>query len=363
MNLHPSIDVEKRDELDASATAVAREEGLVLVREEPLLLEAAPDTLVPPVTLAPFVRSHFAVPEMPANHRIRLTGAVDHPLAIGLPELRAMEQREVIMTLECAGNSRLRMTPPPDGEPWGEGAVSTLVWNGVPMRDLLERAGLRPEVIEIRAEGADTGQPDGAPGPVSFARTLPLDKALHPDTLLALEMNGAPLAIEHGAPVRLVVPGWYGMASVKWLARLEARTKKFEGWFQSDRYVYQYADDLPAVDVDEIQVKSMVIVPEDGAAIRRGLVRVRGWAWSAAEIERVEISIDHGPWQRATLGSALGPHAWRPFELAWDADQPGRHTLRTRATDARGNVQPDWARFNKLGYGNNAVRTTVVNVR
>jgi hypothetical protein len=110
-------------------------------------------------------------------------------------------------------------------------------------------------------------------------------------------------------------------------------------------------------------VKSMVIAPEDGATVRRGPLRVRGWAWSSAEIERVEVSIDGGPWKRATLGSPLGAFAWRPFEFAWNADAPGRHTVRTRATDARGRAQPDWARFNKLGYGNNAVRTIVLNVR
>lgn len=342
--------------------AVSGEEGLVVVREEPALLEVTPAALAAPITVAPFVRSHFEVPALGPEHQVRLIGAVERPLSIGRPELRAMLQREVIVTLECAGNSRARMTPLPGGEPWNDGAISTTVFGGVPLAELLERAGVRPGAIEVRAEGADSGFPEGAPSGVSYARALPLDKAMHPDTLLALEMNSEPLRPEHGAPVRLVVPGWFGMASVKWLARLEVRTTPFEGWFQSERYIYDYADDLPTVPVRELHVKSMIVSPSDGARVGRGLVRIHGWAWSCVEIERVEISVDGDAWTAATLGSALGPHAWRPFELMWKPDRPGRHTLRSRATDARGKTQPEWARFNKQGYGNNAIRTMVVEV-
>jgi DMSO/TMAO reductase YedYZ molybdopterin-dependent catalytic subunit len=351
--------VEKQDEAPASTTA---EPARILVRTEPLLLEVSLPRLDAPITATPFVRSHFGIPVLADDHLVRVTGSVEHPFAVSVVDLKEMPRREVVTTLECAGNGRLGMTPLPSGEPWGEGAVSTMVFSGPSLRDLLERAVLRPDAVEVLAQGADSGLPDGSGHTIAFSRSLPLEKALHPDTILAFEMNGGPLPREHGGPVRMVVPGWYGVASVKWISRIEVRDTKFEGWFQSERYIYEYADDLPAEPVTEMRLRALLVSPRDGAPIPRGPVRLGGWAWSSAEVDRVEVSIDGGPWIAALLGAWLGPWAWRPFELTWDADRTGRHTLRARAIDKHGNVQPDWARFNKLGYGCNAIRTVVVEV-
>jgi DMSO/TMAO reductase YedYZ molybdopterin-dependent catalytic subunit len=358
-NLHIRIEVEKRDFPTAGEVTG---EGLVVVREEPPNLEVTDGQLVAPVTHEPYVRTNFEVPHIGPRHRVRVAGAVERPISFDLHELAELPQREVIMTLECAGNDRSSMTPLPEGLPWGGNAVSTVAFRGVPLAEVLERARLQPDAIAIVAEGADHGVPEGGVHEVTFARALPREKALHPDTLLALEMNGAPLPPEHGAPVRLVVPGWYGVASVKWLTQIEARTSEFEGWFQSDRYIYDYADDLPAEPVAELRPRARIVEPAAHARLQRGPQRIVGWAWAGAGLERVEVSIDGGDWQRAAFDAPLSRWAWRRFELAWHAHELGRHSLRARAIDRRGEVQPEWSRFNKFGYGNNAVQNVLVTV-
>jgi DMSO/TMAO reductase YedYZ molybdopterin-dependent catalytic subunit len=217
------------------------------------------------------------------------------------------------------------MAPLPPGEPWGTGAVSTASWTGPPLALLLERAGVRDDAVEILVSGADRGTPAGAREAMRFARALPLDKAMDPNVILAVEMNGRPLPIEHGAPARLVVPGWYGMASVKWVARIAALTEPFEGWFQRDRYVYERDHERRPVDV--MRVKSTIVTPESGRGVARGRVLVWGWAWSgAAQIAAVELSLDGGEWQEATLDPQLAPHAWRRFAHVLDVGEPGRHS-------------------------------------
>ena len=182
----------------------------------------------------------------------------------------------------------------------------------------------------------------------------PLDKAMDPNVILAIEMNGRPLPPEHGAPARLIVPGWYGMASIKWVARIAALTEPFEGWFQKQRYVYESARERRPVDV--MRVKSMIVAPESGVGVARGRLVVWGWAWSgAAPVASVDVSLDGGDWQPAELDAALAPHAWRRFSVVVDVDSSGRHTVRARARDAAGRVQPDVAPWNQHGYGNNAI--------
>ena len=282
-----------------------------------------------------FLRSHFAIPQ-PSE-----TSLLVDDTGIELSELIELGSRTFAVTLECAGNGRLGMMPLPVGEPWGDGAVSTAVWTGVPLRLLLERVGLRDDAVEILAEGAD-----------GFARSLPIEDALDPDTLLAFEMNGRPLSAEHGAPLRLLVPGWYGMASVKWLARLRTLTQPFAGFYQMERYVYDAQHP-----VSRMRVKSYVVRPRADETVALGEVHAHGWAWSGfAEIERVDVSLDGGDsWQPATVGRPLSPHSWWPWEIAFEIDRPGRHTLRARATDATGHVQPCESQWNRLGYGVNAV--------
>jgi DMSO/TMAO reductase YedYZ molybdopterin-dependent catalytic subunit len=319
-----------------------------------------------------YVRSNFKLPALdPASYRLRVGGNVERALQLGLDELPSLGTKTLVTTMECAGNNRMSLVPLPTGEPWQGGAVSTGRWSGVPLAAVLGRAGVKAGTVEILFEGADRGRPKDLPvglaGPsvdIPFARALPLEKALHPDTLLALEMNGEPLPPDHGAPLRLVVPAWYGMASVKWVARIEALTEPFRGYYQVNRYVYDYGEGEPPP-VTTMLVKSTIVSPGEGEVVPVGRALVRGRAWSGGgEIARVEVAVDGGEtWQEARLGPALGSYGWRSWELEWEAADPGRHTLRCRATDAAGNVQPPLARWNKHGYGSNGVQVLVVNTR
>lgn len=341
---------------------------LVTVKAQPYNAEAPHAGLAEPITPTArfYVRSNFAVPRIDARtHRVAVGGAVERAFDLGLDELRALGTRTVATTMECAGNNRLSLVPLPTGEPWLGGAVSTASWTGVPLRAVLERAGLREGVREILVTGADRGKPKDHPSEISFARSLPLEKAMDADTLLAFEMNGEPLPPDHGAPLRLVVPSWYGMAGVKWVARVDALTEPFTGYYQKSRYIYDYDDGNEPPPVTTMRVKAIVVSPMPGAEVPAGPVTVRGQAWSGVgEVVKVEVAIDGGDsWQEATLLDPVSPYAWRAWELTWQASDPGRHVLRARATDSRGNTQPDVARWNRYGYGSNAVQPTIVYVK
>ncbi|HEY2747437.1 MAG TPA: molybdopterin-dependent oxidoreductase [Polyangia bacterium] len=332
----------------------------LVVTASPLNAEAAHPALAAPITppAAHYVRSNFETPALDDGALIAVEGAVAEPFTLAARDLGALPQRSVTVTMECAGNNRLQMAPLPHGEPWSYGAVSTASWSGPSLATLLERAGLRDDVVEILVAGADRGTPRGAGGPTRFARALPLDKARELDVIVAIEMNGHPLPHEHGAPARLIVPGWYGMASVKWVARIAALTEPFTGWFQTDRYVYKVGRDTRPVDV--MRVKSMIVAPEAGTGVAHGRVGVWGWAWSgAAPIAGVEVALDGGEWQPAALDPALAPHAWRRFAVGIDVPEPGRHVVCARARDAAGRAQPEVAAWNEHGYGNNAVAPVV----
>lgn len=308
-----------------------------------------------------YVRTNFDVPTLDASHVIVVDGAVRRPLSVSVADLRGMPQHEVVATMECAGNDRLGMAPLPTGEPWRHGALSTVSWSGVPLAELLARAGLDAAAVEVLVTAADAGAREDAEGEVRFARSLPLADALHRDTVLALHMNGEPLTPPHGAPVRLAVPGWYGMASVKWVTRVEVLRVPFTGYFQRQRYVYDDGDGITPV--DRMRVKSIITEPEYGAACGRQ-VTVKGWAWSGfGAITQVELAIDGGePWITTTLGQPASAHAWTPWEAAITLPRDGRFVLRSRATDSGGATQPDAIAWNRLGYGNNAVRHIVIDV-
>lgn len=307
-----------------------------------------------------YVRSNFRVPELGPAHVITIGGQVSGPFDIGVTELLAMPQRTIGVTMECAGNSRLTMAPLPAGEPWQHGAVSTMTYTGVPLALLLDRCGVRDGATCVVFTGADAGVREDADGTVTFERALPLDDAMHPDTLLALSMNGEPLTPSHGAPVRLVVPGWFGMANVKWLTRIEVSSAEFTGYFQRQRYVYDEATGVTPV--ARMRVKSMITSPTDGASCAPEIV-VEGWAWSGeGAITQVEVAVDGGErWIRAELGTPVSEHAWTPWRCALSLPPGTRCALRSRATDAAGNLQPAQIPWNRLGYGNNAVRAIVVN--
>jgi DMSO/TMAO reductase YedYZ molybdopterin-dependent catalytic subunit len=306
-----------------------------------------------------FVRSNNSEPELPAGtHHLTVEGAVEVPLTLKLAELARGPLRELTATLECAGNGRTAMVPLPEGEPWDKGALGTAVWKGVPLAEVLGRARLRPDVLEILVEGAD------GEGSKRFARALPVIKAMHPDTLLALEMNGAPLTRAHGAPVRLLVPGWYGMASVKWVSRIEALTRPFTGHYQHERYVYDLGNGRTPEPVTRMRVKSLILTPAEGARVAPGRVVVHGMAWSGERrVVQVEVAVDCGEtWKPATLLETPRPSAWVRWAFTWEDAVPGRHTLRSRATDEAGETQPETSQWNRLGYGNNAVVVRLVDV-
>jgi DMSO/TMAO reductase YedYZ molybdopterin-dependent catalytic subunit len=340
--------------------------ALVPIKLAPFNAESAVENLGADVTPTRefYVRSNFKLPTF-ADYRLEVAGNVDTALSLDLTELKALGVRTLTTTMECAGNNRLSLAPLPSGEPWSGGAVSTGRWTGVPLRAVLERAGPKDGTLEILFEGADRGKPKDGPPDIPFARALPLEKSLHDDTLLAFEMNGQPLNEDHGAPLRLVVPAWYGMASVKWLSRIEAITEPFRGYYQVNRYIYEYGDGSPIMPVREMLVKSIITSPAEGESVPVGRAVVRGRAWSGVGgIARVEIAVDGGDnWQEARLSPASGPYTWQSWEAEWDAADPGRHSLRARATDEHGNTQPATGRWNKYGYGSNGVQVLVVNTR
>jgi DMSO/TMAO reductase YedYZ molybdopterin-dependent catalytic subunit len=360
-----SVDVEREE---FRTETEDRPSGLVVVKGSPFNAEAALEALQAPITdtRSFYVRSHFAVPRIdPATHRVFVEGEVDAPFSLSMEELASMPRRSFVATMECAGNGRIQLSPLPPGEPWGVGAVSTAEWAGVPLREVLKRAGLREGVVELLAEGADSGEVAGADVPLSFARSLPLEVALHEDTLLALEMNDEPLSPEHGAPVRLLVPRWFGVASVKWVRRLVALKTPYQGHFQTERYVYDAGEGRGVAPVREMKVSSLLTSPADGAVLPRGQpIELRGQAWSGtAPVVKVEVAVDGGEkWREAELLGEASPYAWRGFRLELGPLEPGRHMLRCRATDAQGNTQPAQAGWNRLGYGNNAVRRVTISV-
>ncbi|WP_396222591.1 sulfite oxidase [Gemmatimonas sp.] len=334
---------------------------LDVVRAHPLCAETPLPLLQQAVTPAPsvYVRSNFETPDAHADWSILVSGDVAQVTRISLDALAAMPQHEVLMTMECAGNWRLGMDPVPAGEPWQCGAVSTTRWRGVALATVLANAGPASGAVEVLARGADAGPRDDAEGIVRFERSLPFDVAMHPDTLLATHMDGEPLTPDHGAPVRLVVPNWYGMASVKWLAALDVLNAPYTGYFQVKRYVYEV--DGVVQPVSRALVKSMIVSPAPQQTTASPCT-VRGWAWSGTgAITHVDVAVN-AQWHRATLSVPASPYAWTPFSLEVVLPE-GEVTLRSRATDATGAIQPEAIVWNRLGYGNNAVRAISVLVR
>jgi DMSO/TMAO reductase YedYZ molybdopterin-dependent catalytic subunit len=334
------------------------DEDLLVIGEDPLNAESPPEAFEHAVTPTrnTYVRSNFAIPALDVQHQVSVGGAVARPFTLGLDELRRMARHTLTATMECAGNDRTRMEPRPVGEPWRTGAVSTSRWSGVPLRDLLRRAEIAADAREVVVTGADSGERLDVDHPVAFARSVPLDDALAPDTILALTMNGEAIPPMHGAPVRLVVPGWYGMASVKWVTGIEVITGEYRGYFQRQRYVYD--DESTIRPVTRMLVKSAIVSPSPDERVRTGLVTAWGWAWSGeGPITAVEVSTSTGEIRLARLESPVSPHAWTRWEVELALPSLGRCFISSRATDASGASQPDGVAWNRLGYGNNAVRT------
>jgi DMSO/TMAO reductase YedYZ molybdopterin-dependent catalytic subunit len=331
----------------------ALEHGMVVHRADPLNFETSIPALIGGVIMPNahfYVRNHFRAPTIDAERwRLQVGGLVDRPLALSLRELSRLPTETRVVTLECAGNGRYVLTPPVDGEPWRLGAVSTAEWTGVPLTEVVFR-------------GADHGRVDARTTPVHFERSLPIDTARGTQALLAYAMNGEPLPLQHGYPVRLVVPSWYGVASVKWLTTIELVDHPFNGYFQADKYWYE-TDEAPRKPVTLQRVRAMITDPRDGEQLQPGPTTVRGVAWSgAAPIARVEVSINNGSWQQARLVGDRLPHRWQWWELPAHFAEPGQSSIRARATDLASRTQPVTPQWNRHGYGNNAVQQVLVSV-
>src|SRR2546426_6997008 len=275
--------VDPRKAKDSGGPPGDEKERVRILSAEPLNAETPLEALTedPTPESSFFVRSHFHRPDVAQRKQVlEVVGAVQQALQLTIAGLQAMGTRTLTATLECAGNGRTGLQPLPAGEPWGLGAVGTARWTGVPLRAGLESARPGRHVGGILAIGADRGRPPEVAGEIPFAPALPPAQARDPDTLLALQMNGRPIPPEHGAPIRLIVPGWYGMASVKWLERIEALAEPFRGYYQLGRYVYDHADGNPPIPVRTIRLRSVIVSPPDGDAGRPGPMIVRGKAWS-----------------------------------------------------------------------------------
>lgn len=304
-----------------------------------------------------YIRNHFDIPELDSKqYQLKINGSVTDPLELTLEQLNEFPEKSLTMVMECAGNGRSSMRPAIKGTAWNLGAISQAQFAGTPLHYVLEAANLTKDTKEIRFTGADhgllrTGETE------NYIRSLPLEMALHPDTLLAWEMNGETLSSQHGFPLRLVVPGWYGMASVKWLREITALTRSFNGFFQSQEYVYIGEQGIPdQTPVTYMRVRSLIIEPEDSSGLKKGEIRMSGIAWSGdGAVVKVELSFDGGDsWKETTLQASSSTYEVTRWEYDWQPKSAGRYEIISRATDSSGNTQPLKSLWNQGGYGNNS---------
>lgn len=314
-----------------------------------------------------YVRNHFDSPEVDvASWMLDITGWVERCLRLTREDLDPMSQASLFATLECAGNGRSFLEGEVPGVQWGVGAVGNAEWSGVPVRSLLEPAGIKEGALEVVFEGSDSGLEGGSDGEVRFARSLPLDMALHPDTLIALRMNGQVLTKEHGYPARLVVPGWYGVASVKWLRAIRVVNEPFRGFFQSVKYTVKRksARGVNEEVVGMMLPKSEITRPRQGECLTLGARLIEGVAWAGPEaVAAVELSCDGGEsWKRAELVGPRRCYTWTNWRIEWEPLSPGEYRLLARAISASGEIQP--SRHNPLhgGYHINFSRPVVISV-
>jgi DMSO/TMAO reductase YedYZ molybdopterin-dependent catalytic subunit len=344
--------------------------GLIVRNEDPLNCETRISALMGHAVTPNehfYIRSHFAAPKIEGSSwRLDVGGLVERPFRLSLEELERLPAQVETVTLECAGNGRAFLEPNVAGEQWAMGAVSTAEWTGVRLAEILDRAGVQSEARGLVFKGGDgaTADPVGSAG--RFDRSLTLDEARESEVLLAYLMNGEPLSGHHGYPVRAVVPGWYGVASVKWLAEIEVIDRPFIGHFQTERYVFkgQRHGVLENEPVRQQRVRGLITHPEAGDEVDNASVSVRGFAWSGvAPVARVEISVNGGACQRAVLSGRRSTHCWQAWEAAVRIDKPGLATIRARAADEAGREQPEQPEWNSLGYGNNAIHEVTVRAR
>jgi DMSO/TMAO reductase YedYZ molybdopterin-dependent catalytic subunit len=347
----------------------AIEDGLVVHRAHPLNGEISVTALIGGVVMPNakfYIRNHFQIPKFDqVNWRLNVRGLVERPLSFSWRDIANMPSQTQVVTLECAGNGRSRMEPRVGGEQWGLGAVSTAEWTGVPLVEVLDRAGVKMNARYIVFRGADSGTLDGHTESIAFERSLSLDNARSSEALLAYAMNGEALPLQHGFPLRLIVPSWYAVASVKWLTEIDVVDQPFEGHYQTGSYYFEREADgeLHREPLTLQRVRSLITEPAEEAQIDRGDLVVRGVAWSgAAPVAKVEVKLNDGPWQESRLLGEPRRHSWQWWELISKVDRPGRIIIRARASDMSGRIQPESPEWNRLGYCNNAIQKVEVAV-
>jgi DMSO/TMAO reductase YedYZ molybdopterin-dependent catalytic subunit len=313
---------------------------------------------------------HYDIPQVdPRMWRLTVDGCVATELSLDLDALRALAPHEVVATMECAGNGRARLAPRPVSQPWLLEAVGTGRWRGVRLSDLLDQAGVEQNTVEVLFSGLDRGIENGEEQ--FFQRSLTLADAREPDVLLAYELNRTPLPPQHGFPLRLLVPGWYGMTNVKWLTRVTLLDEAFTGYQQARGYRLRQSDDEQGEPLSRIFPRALMVPPGVPEFMTRertvpiGRWTIEGRAWSGqAPLAAVEVSTDDGAtWQPARLDPPeLGRWAWRRWSYEWNAAERGRHVLACRARDEAGNEQPTEQSWNAGGYANNQVQRVLVTV-
>lgn len=317
-----------------------------------------------------FVRNHMHEPSTldAEDWRVSIGGEVGKPLSLSLADLQKLPLHSVVNTLECGGNGRAFQRPQVPGVQWQRGGVGTARFSGPRLRDVLQTAGVKVTGKHVMFHGLDE-----VPGKVPpFIRSIPIEKALDADTLIAIHMNGAPLTKHHGFPARAVVPGWIGAASCKWLSEIKVLDKEFDGNFMNPAYRLPNQPVKPgdAVKPEEthaitaLEVKSVIASPAEGVVVKGGRLQIRGAAWGGeAEVARVEISTDGGAtWSAAQLSAEKARYAWRLWTYSWRPAKSGDYVIMSRASDSRGRTQPAEAFWNPSGYLYNAVDQVKVHV-
>ena len=319
-----------------------------------------------------YIRNHWQdSPQIDADsYRLVVDGQVERPLSLTYQDLKALPQKRFQVTFECCGNS-----PVPDyytkslrissvmEQIKGHGIMGNAEWAGVSLADVLEKAGVKSSAVEVMFEGADHGPDEvvGDPAEVTYERSLPLAKATHPDTLLAYEMNGEPLPQAHGYPLRLLVSGWYGMNSIKWLVGIHVLDHEFKGFYMTERYQTQNepGSPIPYTYYTKMKVKSIITNPVPGEIIPSSGYTLAGAAWSGEdEVTKVDISTDSGQtWSPVDVLHPKSGYSWRRWEHDWRPARPGRYTLMSRASNDKGETQPMEFpnKWDGRGYGNNMV--------
>jgi len=308
-----------------------------------------------------FVRSHFGPPAPESiaedSWRLHVGGLIEHPLNLTLQDLKDFEQVTITAVVQCSGNGRAFHRPKVPGVQWERGAVGNAQWTGVRLRDVLAKAGVRLHGKHVQLQGADRPVVSSVP---LFIRSIPLEKAVHPDTILAYDMNGRPLPLLHGAPLRVITPGWMADSCIKWLTNITVQADEAKGYYMQTAYrvpvtAIQPNSGLPGtsmIPVEAMVVKSLIASPSEGAQVGRGPVTVQGVAWSGeAAVAAVEVSFDEGQnWEPARLVGEDEPYAWRQWQYLWKPKTAGAVTILCRATDAAGQVQPQKSQWNPSGF-------------